>query len=117
MGLAAVRRSSRAIAVCLLIVSIWGFPHRAQGDDACGPLSGAQHDESKHVIGGATPADHDEHCAVCHWLRSLKPGLAGRSASGSNPTLSSPLAAVAGSPHRDPAGGQLPARAPPSSLS
>ncbi|HVL69922.1 MAG TPA: hypothetical protein VM364_21870 [Vicinamibacterales bacterium] len=111
--MALLRGSSRAIAACLLLVSMWGLPHRWQDDDACAPLTAGEHDESKHVFAAPTPPAGDEHCAVCHWLRSLKPELTGPGTPAVQQAVGRRLLALAELDRRDPATDRLPARAPP----
>ena len=50
MPLAWLRRSSRAVAALVLLVSMWQLPHRGQDDDICAPAQNEAHDESKHVF-------------------------------------------------------------------
>lgn len=41
-------------------------------DDVCQPAV-VQHDESAHrLVGAGTASPAAEHCAICHWLQSLK---------------------------------------------
>jgi hypothetical protein len=115
MSLAALRRSSRILSLWLLVVSLWGLPHRADGADTCPPAGAEPHDESKHVFSSET-RDHGEHCAVCHWLRSVKPGLTERAAAETRVPLASSLAPTNHHCSCDAAARRLPARAPPSFL-
>src|SRR5688500_11517296 len=114
MSLAWLRRSARAVAAVLLLVSMWQLPHRAEDDAMCVPAAAEAHDESKHVFTSVADASHPEHCAVCHWLRSLNPVIRTRSL---NPVpaecASGPWMLVSRS-LRDPGGDRIPARAPPS---
>src|SRR5215203_3866826 len=75
MALAWLRRSSRAVAAVVLLVSMWQMPHLGQDDDICAPAQAEAHDESKHVFTTATAAAGQEHCAICHWVRSMNLGL------------------------------------------
>ena len=75
MALAWLRRSSRAVAAFLLLVSMWQMPHLGQDDDVCAPAQAEAHDESKHVFTTPTAAADQEHCAICHWMRSMNLGL------------------------------------------
>ena len=105
-------RSSRFVALILLLVSVWTSSHRQQDDDACLPIVAGDHDASKHAFVPTGTVDH-EHCAVCHWMRGLKPSFA------SSTIISTPLAhaegpcALAVMPYGVSASGRLPARAPP----
>ena len=104
---------SRVVAVILLLVSVWGLPHRPLDDDACLPVTEGEHDASKHVFAPLTGVEADEHCAVCHWMRGLKPTFASV-ARVSAPLLdSTAFAASTTVPTRAPAGAHLPPRAPP----
>jgi hypothetical protein len=114
MSLTALRRSSRALTLGLLVVSLWGLPHRGETGDACPPPGAEQHDESRHVFSADGPDDHGGHCAVCHWLRSLNPDLTHRIANDRQPDLASGLPPAADRSHRDGASRQVPARGPPS---
>ncbi len=109
-------RSFRIVAGVLLLLALWGSPHRQQTDDsACLPVVAGEHDASKHAFAPASPAHHD-HCALCHWMRGLKPaftvtlvdGIALR-AGADVPSL--PIAFRSG-----PSASRLPARAPPTPL-
>jgi len=118
MSLGRMRRWARVIAVILLIAAGRGLPHFAQDDPGCAPglLQADGADGSTHVIGGAPSAHSKNHCALCHWSRSLRSPLSSLSswvAQATPPTLVarrpvSPAAAVV-----LPA---VPARAPPSSF-
>ena len=105
-------RTSRVVAFLLLLVSLWTSSHRQQDDDACLPLMAGEHDPSKHAFAPLAPAG-DEHCAVCHWMRALKPTLADRSVASTALAPIDRLAAPAIFRHAAPASGRLPARAPP----
>jgi len=113
MVLTRLRRSSRAIAV-LLLASFWGLTHRA-GDDLCAADFVQAHDHSQHVIGAAASGAPD-HCAVCHSVRAPRRPL------DPAPQLHSPLVLSAvvdlsqAVSHRAPALDNLPARAPPATL-
>jgi hypothetical protein len=67
MALARLRRSARLIAL-LLLTSFWGVSHGAS-DDACAIGVLEAHDESKHVIRAPAGGEPD-HCAICHSLRT-----------------------------------------------
>lgn len=114
MALARLRRSARSLSIWLLLVSIGGLPHRVDGADTCPPTGQEEHDESKHVFSASSPGDHGEHCAVCHWLRSIKLDQAERSAAGRTPDISAHLAAEALQAAGNASVRLLAARAPPS---
>ena len=116
MGLAWLRRSSRLIAAVVLLASMWQLPHRAQDDEICVPAATEAHDESKHVFTAVADYDHRDHCAICHWLRTLKPAYSAGPVATTGADAGLRLAAPASSSLRDPGTGQLPARAPPSQL-
>jgi hypothetical protein len=113
MALARLRHSARLIAFALL-ASFWGVSHGAT-DDAC-VLSVLQaHDESKHVIRAPSGSEPD-HCAICHSLRTPRRpiGPIGQLVSNDQPC---PVDDLAGDhSRRAPALDNLPARAPPVSL-
>src|SRR5918995_3864286 len=68
MSVFRLRRTSRAVAVLLLLVAAAGAVHFDKGDRACAPVVVDQHDESKHALRASHPVEHD-HCALCHWTR------------------------------------------------
>jgi hypothetical protein len=117
MSLTWMRRWSRLIAVVLLFAAA-RLPHLDADDVACvawPTQADGAHDETKHGLRTATSEDGD-HCAVCHWTRTLRsPG----------PDITVVLAHVA-LPSLLPASADgivsasfvrnLPARAPPSAL-
>ena len=114
-----MRQWSRVVAVILLIAAARGLPHFAQDDPGCGPGSLQVSDPADapgHAIGEAQRLDHQNHCALCHWSRSLRSPLTSLSlwiADVPPPILvarrpaSAPVAVVVP---------ELPARAPPSVL-
>ena len=108
------RRSARIVAL-LVLGSFVGLWHGAT-DDVCQIGLLQAHDESKHVFVAPEDGGQQDHCAVCHSVRSPRRPL------GPAPGLQRPLAAGAvvdslqPPAHRDPSLGQLPARAPPASL-
>ena len=113
MPLAWLRRSSRAVAAVLLLVSMWQLPHGAEDDQMCAPLTAEAHDESKHIFTSLGDSDTQEHCAVCHWLRSLnRPFGDAVLVAASGESSSRPWAAASRS-LRDPGSDRIPARAPP----
>ena len=118
MTLDRVRRSSRLVAVMLLLAMFRGAVHLAQDDFACAPASGSayqQHAETDHqLVSGDQPAD--EHCALCHWVRTLRAPravLAGWVAHLAAPTL---LDRAPVRVHGTPFLPQLAPRAPPARL-
>lgn len=115
MSLASLRPSSRLVAAGILLASLWQLPHRAQDDRICAPLTAEAHDESKHVFTSAG-ADHRDHCAICHWVRSAKPVFSASAWAAIPLDPGSRLTAFAFGDLRDAGADQLPARAPPSHL-
>ena len=115
MSLAWLRRSSRALAALVLLSSLWQLPHRSQDDEICAPVAEA-HDESKHVFTAAAGAAHQDHCAICHWTRWLKPVFAAATAVTANSGSGGELAPFSSQLRRDPASDRRPARAPPSTF-
>lgn len=114
MLLALLRRSSRTVAACLVLVSLLGLPHRSQDDGACAPAGAESHDESKHVFTAADQVEHTEHCAICHWVRTLKPDSTTSALLGTQLLHGAAVGPRAPGIRRDPAADRLPARAPPS---
>jgi hypothetical protein len=113
MSLVRLRRSARLVAALLLLVTAVGLPHRSQAD-ICVPAGVDQHDESKHIFTTVGEADHPQHCAVCHWLRWMKPVFSQRVLSAGPQDGGTDLVFLATLSLRDPGSDQLPARAPPS---
>ena len=113
MRLAWLRRSSRAVAVFLLLTSLWQLPHRAQDDEICAPGAAEHHDESKHVFTTADALTHPDHCAICHWLRSLNPVFSSGAAVAVPLVPGGRLASAGTRDVADSRGDRLPARAPP----
>lgn len=101
------------MAFWLLLVSLWGLPHRADGADTCPPAGSETHDESKHVFSSDTRHDGGEHCAVCHWLRTIQHEFADVQTAQTRPELTSGLTPAARHVRGDGASRQLAARAPP----
>lgn len=112
MSLAALRRSSRTFAFWLLLLSLWGLPHRADGADSCPPAGSEPHDESKHVFSAAARAE-GEHCAVCHWLRTIKHEFADSESAEDRAEFASRFTPATLRAGGDGARRQLAARAPP----
>lgn len=79
-----IMRRARAFSVVALLVisgsvpvSLSALVHDAADDAGCLP-SVVQHDETRHRIGAArdaAAAPETGHCAVCHWLKSLRTAL------------------------------------------
>ena len=116
MALAWLRRSSRVVAAVILLASLWQLPHQLQDDEVCAPAAAAAHDESKHVFTSPGAVAHQDHCAICHWLRSINPGCAAGAAAVVPKESGSRLAALTSGTLRDVSADRLPARAPPSLL-
>ena len=115
MRLQRLRASSRLVACLLLLAWLGGGPHLISDDPACLPGAAeayGDHDETQHQIrAGAAAAQ--EHCALCHWTRSLRSARQQVARGLSN---AAPAGAVAATPrraHRAPVLAHLPARAPP----
>ena len=111
----ASRRVSRLVALCLLLVSTWTAAHRQQDDDACLPMLAGEHDASKHAIAPLAQVDHG-HCAVCHWIRGLKPAFTDTRIASTALVLTDGFSAPDVTAHAAPVAGRLPARAPPASV-
>ncbi len=105
-------RTSRVVSLLLLLVSLSTSAHRQQDDDACLPMLAGEHDPSKHAFAPGDSAG-DEHCAVCHWMRALKPTAAGSSIVSVALAPTDRLVWSAVCTHVSPSSGRLPARAPP----
>lgn len=113
MALARLRRSSRLIALVLL-TSFWAVSHRAN-DDACAAGIFQAHDESKHVIRAPTGGE-PEHCAICHSLRTLRRPFGPIAHLGYLDAYGAVVESAEILPLRAPALDNLPARAPPATL-
>lgn len=107
-----LRGSSRTVAVILLLASMWQLPHRSQDDEICAPAAEV-HDESRHVVTSPDELAHPDHCAVCHWVRWMKPVFTAGPAIVAHQGAGSDLAPVSPALRRDPASERRPARAPP----
>ena len=116
MALAWLRRSARAVAAIVLLVSMWQMPHRAVDDEICAPGAAEAHDESKHVFTSVSDSGHQDHCAICHWLRSIDPGQGLRGLTVVPLATDSRFLALVSGSLRDSASSRIPARAPPSSV-
>jgi hypothetical protein len=117
MTLAAMRRWSRLIAAVLLLAA-GRLPHLAVDDVACLPgtlQSFGQHDETQHAL-RAGSTDHDNHCAVCHWTRSLRSPRTDFAVAAAHVDPLSLLYGAASDRTLAPVFRSLPARAPPTQL-
>lgn len=114
MGLAWLRRSSRAVAAVILLASLWQLPHQVQDDEICAPAAAEAHDESKHVFTAAGATQHEDHCAICHWLRAMNPAFGGGPAAAVPDDSGRRFATCTSGTLRDCRADRLPARAPPS---
>ena len=94
---------------------MWQLPHRRLDDAACAPATEA-HDASKHVFAAASPGEHGDHCAICHWTRWFKPGLGDGPHSVVPDGSSAELAGYAAPFRRDHSANRLSSRAPPADL-
>lgn len=113
MALARLRRSARVIALVVL-ASFWGVSHRAS-DDACADGVLPAHDESRHVLrapGGSEP----DHCAICHSLRTPRRPIGPIVQLGANDQCCPVDERTDVNFRRAPSLDNLPARAPPASL-
>ena len=115
MGRPRLSRTYRVVALLVLLGTVWTSAHRQQDDDACVPVVAGENDASKHTLAPAGTVTH-EHCAICHWMRGLKPAFS-----------STPIASATFRPGdcvsadivfqpAQPIAGRLPARAPPALL-
>ena len=81
MGRTRSLRNTGARAIALLLASIvsvgaTGFGHSGWDDPSCDPIL-VHHDHNAHRFqsGHVPVAPPDDHCVVCHSLRSLRTGL------------------------------------------
>jgi mono/diheme cytochrome c family protein len=113
-----MRRWSRVVAVMLFLAMAGGLPHIGQDDPACD--GAAQYSEagdaSQHGLRAAGPAAGHDHCALCHWTRSLRSPLTPLGVLVATVTHSSPVSRTAAPPPSAPVLEHLPARAPPAPL-
>jgi hypothetical protein len=118
MRLLRLRRLARTVSVLLMAATAIGLPHLAQDDRACVPAADGyvDHDASKHGLGPGGKAEQD-HCAVCHFTRSLRSPRAVVAATvapvPAHVAFHHPVALTLLPPALD----LLPARAPPASAS
>lgn len=115
MSSPAFDRTSRVVALFLLLVTVWTASHRRPDDDGCLPVVAGEHDASKHAYAPPGSADH-EHCAICHWMRGLKPAFASGTVASATLRPADSLAPLPVAVQLGSALGRLPARAPPSLL-
>jgi hypothetical protein len=113
MSLCWLRQSSRAVATVLLLVFMCQLPHLRQDDDLCAPAAPEAHDESKHVFTTAAGPDHPNHCAICHWTRSVRPTFSSGSEVIVGLDARGDLFAASSRILRDRSADRLPPRAPP----
>ena len=114
MSLGWLRRSSRAVAAIVLLASMWQLPHRLQDDEICAPAAAEAHDESKHVYTAPSHAADQDHCAICHWTRWMKPVFSSAALPRGVDDGGTHFLLSTGDVCRDPSADQLPPRAPPS---
>lgn len=113
-----MRRWSRMVAVILLIAAIPAMPHFAQDDLACDltGLAPAQHDESQHGFRASGDATEREHCALCHWSRSLRSPLTALGLTVAPASAAAIEHSLLAAPPASPVLEHLPARAPPAAV-
>lgn len=75
MSSTAFGRTSRFIALLLLLATVSTSVHWQQDDDACLPAGAERHDESKHVFASVVEQAPHDHCAICHWQRVHRPAF------------------------------------------
>jgi hypothetical protein len=109
------RRVARVVAALLLFGAMRGLAHPALDDTACAPAALEHHDESKHAIGAAV-ADEHQHCAICHWSRTVRSPLGTAAAFLAPQSAASLLPQLSAGVRRALALDNLPARAPPAAL-
>ena len=108
-------RSSRAVAWFLLLLALLGSPHKQRDDSACLPVVPGEHDASKHAFAPVVPIQH-EHCAICHWMRGLKPSFRVTVVTDVVLRAAADVAAAKAVFWSDTSATRLPARAPPLTL-
>ena len=107
-----LRGAAKTVSAVLVLLSLWSLPHVSQ-PDICVPAGFENHDASKHVFTAASEGPHQEHCAVCHWMRSLRPTLAARPYTSTGDGSGAAVVAPTILSRRPSALTQLPPRAPP----
>ena len=108
-----LRGYARTVATVLVALSLWSLPHTSL-PDICVPKGAEQHDESKHVFTAAPDGPHHEHCAICHWMRTLNPVSAASEGTGIRLAAGASIAVDGVAARCDYVLAHLPARAPPS---
>ena len=107
-----LRGYARTVAAVLVLLSLWSLPHRSQ-PDICVPAGIEEHDEAKHVYTAPSQAAHEDHCAVCHWMRSLKPAFSSRPYTATGSDRSAAVYVRVFDTRRQSALREIPPRAPP----
>ena len=115
MSSALLRRSSRPVAAILLVLSVWGMAHKPFAQDLCLPDGAEQHDASKHTFTAAVDLQH-EHCAICHWLRFVRPAFGQTSIDTPSLRPCAEISGITGPATRSGVSALLAARAPPTTL-
>ncbi len=109
---------ARLVAMVLLLAAAAGLPHLPQDDQGCVRPAAeyAGSEPSPHGLRAPGEVGHHDHCAVCHWTRSLRSPLTilGVLTPAATPPLPVHGAAVAAA--LAPVVRTLPARAPPFDL-
>jgi hypothetical protein len=118
MSLMRIRRWSRLIATILVVAAFPAMPHFAQDDLACdlAATASAQHDASQHGFRAAGDTGERDHCALCHWARSLRSPLTPLGVTASPAAAAAIEHALVAAVPVAPALATLPARAPPAGL-
>jgi hypothetical protein len=112
MAVRALRRWSRVVAALLVLASIAGLPHFGPDDPACAPVEGGRHHETDHGLRAGGQVD-DDHCAVCHWTRTLRSPIGASGKWALQVAARSRADAGTTHPRLAPALDNRPARAPP----
>jgi hypothetical protein len=112
MGRAKRYRSFRIVASLLVLLALLGAPHKQPDDAACLPSLAGEHDASQHALAPVEPA-HRDHCAICHWLRGLKPSFRVTQVDKVAMHTATDVVAPRAILWSDPSATRLPARAPP----
>ena len=113
MSLGWIRPLSRVIAAILLVTTMLQLPHPSLDDEACSPTAAEEHDETKHVFTSVSQTSDQDHCAICHWLRWMKPVFSPGPSVIVDLNARTDLAAGTVSGLRVPSHDRLPPRAPP----
>ena len=115
MSVLRLRRWSRLVSVVLLCAAAGGLPHSAADDPGClTPVESFDaHHETQHVVGAAGGAHTSDHCAICHWTRSLRAPRTGPVPGAAQALSSATLLRFHSPVHAAPVMEHLPARAPP----